>query len=36
MYAELLKQAYAAVKQGNPNAQVLGCSTAGIDRGFIK
>jgi hypothetical protein len=36
MYAELLKRAYAAVKQGNPNAQVLGCSTAGIDQGFIK
>ncbi len=36
MYAELLKQAYAAVKKGNPNAQVLGCSTAGIDQGFIK
>ncbi len=36
MYAELLKQAYAAVKKGNPQAQVLGCSTAGIDRGFIR
>ena len=36
MYAELLKQAYAAVKKGNPNAQVLGCSTAGIDRDFIQ
>jgi hypothetical protein len=35
MYAELLKRAYAAVKEGNPNAQVLGCSTAGIDRSFI-
>ena len=36
MYAELLKRAYAAVKRGNPEAQVLGCSTAGIDRDFIK
>ena len=36
MYVELLKKAYAAVKAGNPNAQVLGCSTAGIDREFIK
>ncbi|MDD5729058.1 MAG: beta-galactosidase, partial [Victivallales bacterium] len=36
LYAELLKQAYAAVKKGNPKAQVLGCSTAGIDHGFIK
>jgi len=36
MYAELLKQAYAAVKQADPGAQVLGCSTAGIDHGFIK
>jgi hypothetical protein len=36
MYAELLKQAYAAVKKANRNAQVLGCSTAGIDHNFIK
>jgi len=36
MYADLLKQAYAAVKRGNPKAQVLGCSTAGIDHKFIK
>jgi GH35 family endo-1,4-beta-xylanase len=36
IYAELLKQAYAAVKKGNPNAKVLGCSTAGIDQSFIK
>ncbi|MCY3021399.1 MAG: beta-galactosidase [Planctomycetota bacterium] len=36
MYAELLKQAYAAVKKADPNAKVLGCSTAGIDYGFIK
>ena len=36
MYAQLLKQASAAIKQANPEAQVLGCSTAGIDRDFIK
>lgn len=36
MYAELLKQAHAAIKKANPKALVLGCSTAGIDIGFIK
>jgi hypothetical protein len=36
MYAELLKRAYAAIKKGNPDAQVLGCSTAGIDSNFIR
>ena len=36
MYAELLKQSYAAIKKANPKAQVLGCSTAGIDTKFIK
>jgi GH35 family endo-1,4-beta-xylanase len=36
MYAELLKQAYAAIKKANPDAKVLGCSTAGIDHNFIK
>jgi hypothetical protein len=36
LYAELLKRAYAAVKKANPKALVLGCSTAGIDEGFIK
>jgi hypothetical protein len=36
MYADLLKQAYAAIKKANPRALVLGCSTAGIDFGFIK
>ena len=36
MYADLLKQAYAALKQANPKASVLGCSTAGIDIDFIK
>ena len=36
MYAELLKKAYAAIKKANPDALVLGCSTAGIDYNFIK
>ena len=36
MYADLLKQAYAAIKKADPEAQVLGCSTAGIDRKFIQ
>jgi hypothetical protein len=36
MYADLLKQAYAAIKKASPTAQVLGCSTAGIDHKFIK
>ncbi len=36
MYAELLIKAHAAIKQANPNARVLGCSTAGIDLDFIR
>jgi hypothetical protein len=36
MYAELLKRAYAAIKQANPDAVVLGCSTSGIDMDFIR
>jgi len=36
MYAELLKKAHAAIKNANPNAKVLGCSTAGIDAKFIE
>lgn len=36
MYAELLKKAYEAIKKANPNALVLGCSTAGIDTKFIQ
>ena len=36
MYAELLTKAHAAIKQANPNARVLGCSTAGIDLDFIR
>ena len=35
MYAELLTRSYAAVKEVDPSAQVLGLSTAGIDRPFI-
>ncbi|MGC8639939.1 MAG: hypothetical protein ACP5XB_08705, partial [Isosphaeraceae bacterium] len=36
LYAELLKRAHAAIKKANPSALVLGCSTAGIDRKFIR
>ena len=36
MYAELLIKAYAAIRAANPQAQVLGCSTAGIDLPFIR
>jgi len=36
MYAELLTRAYKAVKDADPEAEVLGCSTAGIDQEFIK
>ena len=36
MYAELLTKAYAAIKKANPEALVLGCSTAGIDSEFIR
>ncbi|HWI56832.1 MAG TPA: beta-galactosidase, partial [Bacillota bacterium] len=35
MYAELLTKSYAAVKEVDPEAQVLGLSTAGIDTQFI-
>lgn len=35
MYADLLKRAYAAIKQADPDALVLGCSTAGIDTLFV-
>ena len=35
MYADLLKKAYAAIKDVDPAAQVLGLSTAGIDTPFI-
>ncbi len=36
MYADLLTKAYQAIKEANPDAEVLGCSTAGIDTKFIK
>jgi hypothetical protein len=36
LYADLLKQAYDAIKAEDPEAVVLGCSTAGIDTRFIK
>jgi hypothetical protein len=35
LYAEMLKKSYAAVKEEDPGAQVLGISTAGIDYAFI-
>ena len=36
LYAELLTEAHAAIRKANPKALVLGCSTAGIDLGFIR
>jgi len=36
LYTEALKEAYAAIKSEDPQAQVLGCSTAGIDTSFIR
>jgi hypothetical protein len=35
LYAELLTKSYAAIKEMDPEAEVLGLSTAGIDRKFI-
>lgn len=35
MYAELLRRSYAAVKEADPAAQVLGMLTSGIDYNFI-
>ncbi|MDX9974346.1 MAG: beta-galactosidase [FCB group bacterium] len=35
LYPVLLKKCYAAIKEADPEAQVLGCSTAGIDQKFI-
>jgi hypothetical protein len=35
MYAQLLTKSYAAIKEIDPEAQVLGLSTAGIDQKFI-
>lgn len=36
LYPVLLASAYRAVKEADPDAVVLGCSTAGIDIGFIQ
>ena len=36
VYADLLKAAYVAIKEVDPEAQVLGCSTSGIDINFIE
>jgi hypothetical protein len=36
LYATLLTKSYAAIKEIDPAAQVLGLSTAGIDFGFIE
>jgi hypothetical protein len=36
LYAELLTKAYEAIKAEDPTATVMGCSTAGIDTGFIE
>ncbi|HOK90161.1 MAG TPA: beta-galactosidase [Candidatus Hydrogenedentes bacterium] len=36
LYPLLLKRCYAAIKEEDPDAHVLGCSTAGIDRNFIQ
>jgi hypothetical protein len=36
LYIEALKLAYAAIKREDPDANVLGCSTAGVDAAFIK
>ena len=36
IYFELLKRAYAAIKEVDPDAVVFGCSTAGIDTWFVR
>lgn len=36
LYPVLLRRAYEAIKEEDPQAQVLGCSTAGIDQRFIQ
>jgi len=36
MYAQLLTRAYDTIKSEDPLAVVLGCSTAGIDKDFIR
>jgi hypothetical protein len=35
-YAALLRTAYAAVKQADPAAMVVGCATSGVDLDFIR
>ena len=35
LYPVLLKKCYAAIKEADPEAKVLGCSTSGIDLKFI-
>jgi hypothetical protein len=36
LYPVLLKKCYAAIKEEDPDALVLGISTAGVDAGFIR
>ena len=36
VYFELLDRAYEAIKEIDPEAVVFGCSTAGIDNGFVE
>ncbi len=36
LYPVMLERAYAAIREEDPTAQVLGVSTAGIDRAFIQ
>ncbi|UCG16387.1 MAG: beta-galactosidase [Phycisphaerales bacterium] len=36
LYPRLLERAYQTIKEADPEAQVLGCSTAGIDTGFVQ
>lgn len=36
VYSKLLTEAYNAIKEADPEAQVLGCSTSGIDMPFIQ
>ena len=36
LYPDLVKKCYAAIKEADPEAQVLAISTAGIDRKFIR
>ncbi|MBN1417948.1 MAG: beta-galactosidase [Planctomycetes bacterium] len=36
MYADLLREAYAAIRRADSDARILGLSTAGIDTAFIR